>query len=147
MNYDSLKLDNQLCHRFYIASNAIVRAYRPILKKLDLTYPQYVILMALWEKDAVTHKELSSQTKVDSGSLTSILQKLLEKKIIKITIDKEDKRVKTILLTAKGLKLKDQCLVVPEQAFCQVDSLSQKEIQDLVRLIDKVNHLLLDDEE
>lgn len=145
MNYDSLKLENQLCHRFYVASNAITRAYRPILNKLDITYPQYVALMALWENDQISPKQLANFTKIDSGSLTSIIKKLQEKKILRIEHSKNDKRAKTLFLTNKGLKLKDKCLIVPKQAFCQVDELRNSEINELVKLLDKVNILLTKD--
>ncbi len=71
-----LKLENQLCHRFYTLSNAFTRAYRPLLKALDITYPQYVTLMALWETDDITIAELLEKTVIDGGAMSLILKKL-----------------------------------------------------------------------
>ena len=65
-----LKLENQLCHRFYTLSNAFTRAYRPLLKALDITYPQYVTLMALWETDHITIAELLDRTAIDGGAMS-----------------------------------------------------------------------------
>ncbi|MEC8226255.1 MAG: MarR family transcriptional regulator, partial [Pseudomonadota bacterium] len=67
MKYPQLKLDNQLCHRLYMASNGIARAYRDSLNQLDLTYPQYVVMMALWEKDQISIAELLEKTAIDGG--------------------------------------------------------------------------------
>lgn len=71
-----LKLENQLCHRFYTLSNAFTRAYRPLLKTLDITYPQYVTLMALWENDDITIANLLEVTDIDGGAMSLILKKL-----------------------------------------------------------------------
>ena len=73
---DTLKLESQLCHRFYTLSNAFTRAYRPMLKSLDITYPQYVVMMALWEQSNVTIAELLDKTVIDGGAMTLILKKL-----------------------------------------------------------------------
>ena len=77
MSSDQLKLENQLCHRLYMASNSIVRAYREPLNELNITYPQYVVMMALWEKDKITITELLDKTLIDGGAMTQILKKWL----------------------------------------------------------------------
>ena len=91
-----LKLENQLCHRFYTLSNAFTRAYRPLLKALDITYPQYVTLMALWEDDDITIAELLDRTAIDGGAMSLILKKLQDKGFLVVTKDKADKRVKRV---------------------------------------------------
>ena len=88
-----LKLENQLCHRFYTLSNAFTRAYRPLLKALDITYPQYVTLMALWETDNVTIAELLDKTAIDGGAMSLILKKLEDKGFLMITKDKTDQDI------------------------------------------------------
>ncbi len=139
MKNDNLKLENQLCHRFYVAANAITRAYRPLLEALDITYPQYVVLMALWEKDNVPVNNVTSRTKIDGGSLTQILNKLMSKKIIKIEHSEQDKRMKSIVLTRKGKNLKEKSLEIPSAMSCKITSLSSSEIKSLMNLLDKVN--------
>lgn len=136
---DTLKLENQICHRFYIASNAITRSYRPLLEKLDLTYPQYLVLLALWEKDQVFVQDIMERTKIDGGSLTQILEKLRAKGIIESKSVEEDKRKKVIALTSSGKKLKAKAKGIPEAMACKAKSLSKKEVEDLIHLLDKLN--------
>ncbi|WP_417335059.1 MarR family winged helix-turn-helix transcriptional regulator [Halobacteriovorax marinus] len=139
MNYDNLKLKNQICHRLYIASNAMTRVYRPMLAELDLTYPQYVVLMALWEKDSIPIQELIEMTGIDAGSLSLMLTKLEKKKIIKIHKDKEDKRKRIINLSEKGLSLKDKALSVPQKMWSCLESLDYENGLKLIELLDKMN--------
>jgi DNA-binding MarR family transcriptional regulator len=139
MEYDNLKLENQLCHRFYIATNAITRSYRLLLDALDLTYPQYVVLMALWEQDNVSISDILERTKIDGGSLSQILNKLVLKKLIQLNPSKEDKRKKQVLLTNKGQKLKVKSKEVPEAMSCKITSLDNDDILKLIELLDKIN--------
>ena len=71
-----LKLENQICHSLYSATNALVRAYRPLLEKIELTYPQYLVMLALWQEDRVMIKNLVERTRFDAGTLTPILKRL-----------------------------------------------------------------------
>ena len=139
MNYEHLKLENQLCHRFYVASNAITRSYRPVLEALDITYPQYIVLMALWEGDNITINDIMKRTSIDGGSLTQILNKLSTKKILKLTPLKEDKRKKSVQLTNKGHKLRDKSKEIPKHMSSKVSSLSDSELKHLIALLDKIN--------
>lgn len=104
-----LKLENQLCHRFYTLSNAFTRAYRPLLKALDITYPQYVTLMALWESDNITIAELLDRTSIDGGAMSLILKKLEDKTYLRVVKDEQDKRVKRVCLTNTGKQKKPCC--------------------------------------
>ena len=99
---DLLKLDNQLCHRFYSVSNAFTRAYRPLLQKMDITYPQYLVLLVLWEHKQLTISELVEKSRIDPGGLTLILKKLEQKGYVHIQPSEQDKRVKQVVLTTKG---------------------------------------------
>lgn len=74
--FESLRLDNQLCFGLYAAANAIIRAYRPLLTELGVTYPQYLVLMALWENDRRTVSELGRSLLLDSGTLTPLLKRM-----------------------------------------------------------------------
>lgn len=136
---ERLKLENQLCHRFYTLSNAFTRAYRPLLKELDITYPQYVTLMALWEKSGVTVASLVQKTMIDGGAMSLILKKLEAKGFIVIEKDQADKRVKHVLLTIYGNKAKVKAGDIPIQMLCKLDGLSKEEARQLATLIDKLH--------
>lgn len=134
-----LKLENQLCHRFYTLSNAFTRAYRPLLKALDITYPQYVILMALWETDHITIAELLERTAIDGGAMSLILKKLEDKGFLMVTKDETDKRVKRVQLTKMGKKKKTIAEEVPAQMLCKLEGMSAEESRELVKLLDKLS--------
>lgn len=138
MKYDNLKLQNQLCHPLYSAANAIVRAYDPHLKKLDLTYAQYLVMMVLWEEDKVSISKISEETFIDSGSMTPILKRLADKKLITVTAFKNDLRQKVITLTKKGHSLKDDALeILPELAAC-FTSITEEEAKMLKKILSKL---------
>lgn len=136
--FQQLKLSNQLCHRFYVASNALIRAYRPYLKELDITYPQYVVLMALWEIDGIEVGKIKQMTKIDGGALSLILTKLQRKKIIEMQISERDKRVRTVTLTSYGKGLESKAEHIPKQLLCKVNSISNEELQQLKLITDKL---------
>ncbi len=119
--YQCLKLDNQVCFSMYSAVNAIVRAYKPYLEKLDLTYPQYLIMMVLWDQDNVNIKTLTELTRLDSGSLTPILKRLEAKNILRRVQSSQDERVKVIQLTGDGHELRDQAVSIQGNMLCKID--------------------------
>lgn len=136
----ALKLDNQLCHRFYTVSNAFTRAYRPLLKSFDITYPQYVVMMALWEADRVTVNQLAEKTHVDIGALSLILKKLQNKSLLVLEPSTEDKRVKFVVLTPSGLAMAHEAEAIPKQMLCNLKNLSLSEAETLRDLIDKLSN-------
>ena len=144
MDFKHLHLKNQICHRLYIATNGITRLYRPLLEDLNLTYPQYILMMALWEIKEASILQLQKMTKIDSGSLTLILKKLESKKYIKIKSASDDKRKKIVSLTKKGFELKEKAINIPSSMFCKINNLSAKEVTDLVKILDKINNQLLE---
>ena len=113
-----LLLQNQLCHSLYSASNALVRAYRPLLEPLGLTYPQYLVMLALWEADQVAIKQLVSQTRLDSGTLTPILKRLEQKGLVVRRRSASDERQWLIELTAEGRALRQQAEGIPRRLWC-----------------------------
>lgn len=119
--------------------------YDPHLKKLKLTYPQYLVMMALWEEDMVSISKISESTFIDSGSMTPILKRLIDKKLISITACKEDRRQKVVALTKKGEKLRDEALErLPELASC-FTSISTEEALTLKKILKKLFTGLVDD--
>ena len=135
---EALKLENQLCHRFYTLSNAFTRAYRPLLAALDITYPQYVVMMDLWEQDDVTIAGLLNKTLIDGGAMSLILKKLEQKGLLTVKQDEKDKRVKKVLLTEAGRAAKTTAEAVPAQMLCKFQGMTADEARQLVTLIDKL---------
>lgn len=138
MTYENLKLDNQLCHRLYMASNKIIRTYRPFLDSLDLTYPQYVVMMALWEEDGVTIQRLLAKTAIDGGAMTLMLKKMQEKAYLSIKPSEDDKRKKLIYLSEAGRTLKESAKDIPEQVKCTFEQITQDDFNQLIGLLDKM---------
>ena len=139
MKYPQLKLDNQICHRLYMASNGIARAYRQWLEELELTYPQYVVMMALWEKDNISIAELLEKTAIDGGAMTQILKKMGDKQLLSIVKNAQDKRKRVVKLQPKGVELQHQAALIPEQIRCRFPSINETEAHLLIGLLDKIN--------
>lgn len=112
-NGDLLQLDNQLCFALYSASNAIVRAYRPLLAQLELTYPQYLVMLVLWDQDGCSVKALGEKLYLDSGTLTPLLKRLEGKGLVIRARSDADERVRVLRLTEKGHALKQQAADIP----------------------------------
>ncbi len=117
-NPDLLKLDNQLCFSLYVCSREIIRAYKPILSPLGLTYTGYVVMMALWENDHIGVKELGDRIFLDSGTLTPLLKKMEKDGFVKRERSAEDERSVIISLTEKGHAVKEQCRSNPDNIIC-----------------------------
>ncbi len=134
---NTLKLDNQLCFQLYAASKEIIRQYSPLLDELDLTYTQYITLLALWEKDQISVKELGSKLYLDSGTLTPLLNKLKQKGLIEKNRHEKDGRELIISLTKKGRNLKEKALDIPE-SIAKCVKLKNDEALAFFKLLNKV---------
>ena len=135
--YDCLKLKNQICFPLYACSKEIIRRYKPFLDEVDLTYTQYITMMALWENESMNVRELGSCLFLDSGTLTPLLKKLENKGYIMRSRSKEDERNLIVTLTDKRWKLRERMLSIPESMASCVD-LEPQEAADLYRLLYKV---------
>jgi DNA-binding MarR family transcriptional regulator len=124
-----LKLTNQICHSLYSATNALIRAYRPLLEPLDLTYPQYLVMLALWEEEDVPIRHLVSHTRLDSGTLTPILKRLEQKALLVRGRADTDERRKAIRLTETGRALKTQAANVPATLLCQTEMTADQALE------------------
>ncbi|WP_423363062.1 MarR family winged helix-turn-helix transcriptional regulator [Mycoplasma sp. P36-A1] len=113
MKYKQLKLDNQLCFPLYALSKEVVRLYSPYLKKLNLTYTQYITMMVLWEHKHISVKKLGSKLYLDTGTLTPLLKKLEAKNYIQLTTDKKDKRSVIVTITPDGDLLQEDAKDIP----------------------------------
>lgn len=119
--YASLRLENQICFPLYACAKEIVKAYRPYLEELDLTYTQYITMMALWEHRELRVKELGRCLFLDSSTLTPLLKRLEEKGYLVRRRSEEDERELIVTLTHSGEALKEKAVTVPERLAACVD--------------------------
>ena len=137
-----LKLDNQICFAVYSAAHAFNRVYKPLLDRLGLTYPQYLVMLALWERDGVSLKAIGERLFLDSGTLTPLLKRLEKAQLIKRTRSRADERQVLIALTPQGQALQDKAKAVPQSILaataCSVAELSTIK-NELVALRDRLN--------
>jgi len=137
-----LQLGNQICFAIYSAAHAFNRVYKPLLDRLGLTYPQYLVMLVLWEQDGVTVKEIGQRLHLDSGTLTPLLKRLEAAQLLKRARGTEDERQVLISLTPQGLALKDKARAVPQAILaasaCSVGELSAIR-NELVALRDRLN--------
>lgn len=111
--YDSLKLSNQVCFPLYACSKELVSQYTPYLKKLGLTYTQYIVMMVMWESISISSRDLAAKVHLDYGTLTPVLKKLESTGYITRKRDPEDERLLILGLTDKGEAIKDEALKIP----------------------------------
>lgn len=138
---DSLGLDRQVCFSLYRASNAMIRAYRPILDGLGLTYPQYLVMLVLWEEEGLSVKSLGERLHLDSGTLTPLLKRLESKGLVSRGRSEQDERVRVLHLTDEGRMLKLGARDIPDRMRCMVGA-GLDELTELKRLCDKAAKLL-----
>jgi DNA-binding MarR family transcriptional regulator len=112
---DMLRLSKQLCFALYSTSHAFTRAYKPLLAPLDLTYPQYLVMLVLWEEDDVTVKEIGARLQLDSGTLTPLLKRLDAAGLVSRIRDSGDERQVRVLLTEAGRHLKAKAEGIPKR--------------------------------
>ncbi|MCJ2052199.1 MarR family winged helix-turn-helix transcriptional regulator [Methylobacterium sp. J-070] len=127
---DPLLLDNQLCYALYAAAHRMTKSYRPLLERLGLTYPQYLVLLVLWEQDGVTVSEIGRRLRLDSGTLTPVLKRLESAGFLLRTRRQSDEREVEIALTPAGAALRSEAVSVRESVMCQLE-LSEPEIRAL----------------
>ena len=141
-----LKLSNQLCFPLYALSRKVTSHYLPLLEKIGLTYPQYLVMLVLWEEGSLSVKELGAKLMLDSGTLSPLLKKMEERNLVKRQRLKEDERVVLISLTEAGENLKEKAAEIPEEIKCSLQ-LSYQELDQMRTLakgmLDKINNLEL----
>lgn len=135
--YDPLALDNQLCFSLYAASRALTGLYRELLGELGLTYPQYLVMLALWEHGTLSVKGLSRVLHLDSGTLSPLLRRLEGAGAITRTRSAADERVVEIGLTDHGAAMRERALGVPERLI-GASGLSAERARDLITTLDEL---------
>lgn len=112
---DYLKLDKQLCFALYSTSLAMTKLYKPLLEKLGLTYPQYLVMCILWERDGLALKDIAEQLHIDSGALTPVIKRLEAQGLLQRQRQPDNERTLEIALTADGRALREQAGEIPLQ--------------------------------
>jgi DNA-binding MarR family transcriptional regulator len=144
---DPLHLDEQLCFALYSASRAVTRAYAPLLRPLGLTYPQYLVLLVLWERDGASVGQLGERLALDSGTLTPLLQRLEHQGLVERRRGDDDERVVRIHLTPAGRALRGKARKIPMELACRAgydlasDAATDRSMHDLARLRDELTAL------
>lgn len=141
-NFDPLRLENQLCFPLYACAREIVKAYRPHLDALGLTYTQYITMIVLWEEERISVKELGQKLHLDSGTLTPLLKKLESKGYLVRERSRQDERVVIACITEKGKKLKQAALNVPKAMLGQMADFSRSDAKELYGLLYKLMDFL-----
>jgi DNA-binding MarR family transcriptional regulator len=141
----SLRLDNQICFAVYSTAHAFNRVYKPLLDRLGLTYPQYLVMLVLWERDGVPVKDIGERLHLDSGTLTPLLKRLEAAQLIKRTRNTEDERQVLIALAPQGQALREKARAVPQSILaasaCSLSELSAMK-NEIVALRDRLNAAL-----
>ena len=137
---EQFKLDNQLCFRLYTASRLLTQAYHPLLSKHGLTYPQYLVLLVLWEKDAQPVNDIAKRLFLETNTVTPLLQRMEKEGIIARAKGSEDGRQKIVSLTRKGKALKKELANVPFAVGSAVacESVKQETAPELFRMLDDI---------
>jgi DNA-binding MarR family transcriptional regulator len=137
-----MMLSNQLCFAIYSTAHAFNRVYKPLLDRLGLTYPQYLVMLVLWERDGLAVKEIGERLFLDSGTLTPLLKRLETAHLVKRTRSSADERQVLVALTAQGVALRDKAKAVPLAIFaatgCGLGELQALQ-KNLVALRDQLN--------
>jgi len=140
---DPLRLDEQLCFALYNASRALTRAYAPLLEPLGVTYPQYLVLLVLWERDGLPVHALGERLALDSGTLTPLLKRLETQGLVARRRGEDDERVVRIHLTSAGRALRGKARRIPTELACRAgfDLASERSVRELARLRDELTAL------
>lgn len=141
MGYEQLKLENQLCFPLYATSRLIIRKYQPHLDKLGITYPQYLVLMILWEEDAVPVNDIAKKLILNTNTITPLLKRMEQQGILKRERSSEDERKVIVRLTKSGKELQHKAALIPEQLASQLLS-GTLNMEDLMKLKDNLDKII-----
>jgi len=144
MAYEELKLENQLCFPIYAASRLITRAYQPSLERLGLTYPQYLVMMVLWENDHMSVNDIAHKLILNTNTITPLLKRMEQLALLKRQRSKDDERKVLVSLTEKGQAMEEQAVQIPielRQHLAEAH-LEKEDLIELKRQLSKIISLL-----
>ena len=142
MNDKQLQLSSQICFPIYSASRLLTKAYKPYLDKMGITYPQYLVLMVLWENDNLTVNQISEKLLLNTNTISPLLKRMEKMDIIKRKRSSEDERSVIIQLSENGKQLKKMARPIPEKLSMQLLS-DEMQIEDMMKLKDTLDKLIL----
>ncbi len=142
----TLKLENQLCFALYATSRAITNVYRPVLDEMGLSYPQYLVMLVLWEDDGLTVSEIGDRLFLDSGTLTPLLKRLEARGLVTRRRDKVDERQVRIELTLEGARLKRRARAMSQTLQCKLQ-LPIGKVEQLRSELKELMRIAIEDDE
>lgn len=141
MRYEQLKLENQLCFPVYAASRLITREYQPFLDKLEITYPQYLVLMVLWETDNLPVNDIAKKLILNTNTITPLLKRMEQQGLIIRKRSEIDERKVLIQLTPKGVHLQEEASKIPEELVKRIESRNVN-LDELIKLRESLNTVI-----
>ena len=141
MEYEQLKLDNQLCFRLYTTARLTMGAYHPYLDPLGITYPQYLVLLVLWEQDKQPVNDIAHKLFLETNTVTPLLQRMEKAGLVKRTKGKEDTRQRIVSLTKKGIEMREQAKHIPDCLSDEIIQITGEE-EEFVRMIPSLDKLI-----
>jgi len=141
MAYEQLKLGNQLCFPVYAASRLITREYQPFLDRLGITYPQYLVLMILWEEDGMPVNDIAKKLILNTNTITPLLKRMENQGIIRRKRSRQDERKVIVQLTAKGRELQEEASLIPEKLAGRLVE-GELKIDDLIRMKEMLDSMI-----
>ncbi len=141
MSFDQLKLKNQLCFPLYAASRLVTRHYQPHLEKLGITYPQYLVLMILWENNALPVNDIAKTLILNTNTITPLLQRMEKQGLVLREKSMDDERKVIVKLTEKGEKLKTKASSIPENLATEIMK-SDLTLEDLIKMKEDLSKMI-----
>ncbi len=141
MEYEQLKLENQLCFPVYAASRLIIREYQPYLDKLGITYPQYLVLMVLWEEDKLPVNEITRKLILNTNTVTPLLKRMETQGLITRVRSAKDERKVIIELSAKGSDMREAAAIIPEKLSAGLLN-GPVSVDELINLKNQLNSII-----
>lgn len=136
---EQLKLSNQVCFPLYSASRLMTKAYKPFLDEIGITYPQYLVLLVLWENDGISVNQITEKLMLNTNTISPLLKRMEKLKLIERTRNSEDERCVTIQLTDAGKELKEKASLIPNQML-QILSSENIELTEVLKLKEMLNN-------
>ena len=146
--YPQLKLDNQLCFRFYTVSRLITQAYQPLLKGLGLTYPQYLVMLVLWEHDKQPVNDIAKRLMLNTNTITPLLKRMEMESIVKREKGTDDARQVIVSLTPKGKAMEESAVTIPADLVKSFtcNDITPESGESIAQLLDAMIAMLSDKE-
>lgn len=132
-----LLLKNQICFSMYSSMHRLMKLYRPLLAEIGLTYPQYLVMLVMWEDEIATVSKIGEKLQLDSGTLTPLLKRLQLMGLVQRIRSERDERIVEIVLTKKGKTLREKAKPIPEQIFC-LSGIAESQAGQLKQILDQL---------